>query len=99
MLGTVEEAITFQPVQVMAAVDDGQGQLVLAGGRLVAVLVRLTDAGHGSEREHWFLEAGFGPCSTVLPPAFPDLGAAEGWVRRQLDGRCEAALGALDRTS
>lgn len=80
----VEETITFQPIQVMTAVDDGQGQLVLAGGRLVAVLVRLTDAEHGSKREHWFLEAGFGPCSTVLPPAFPNLGAAESWVRGRL---------------
>lgn len=80
----VEETITFQPIQVMTAVDDGQGQLVLAGGRLVAVLVRLTDAGHGSKREHWFLEAGFGPCSSVLPPAFPNLGAAESWVRGRL---------------
>jgi hypothetical protein len=87
----MEETITFQPVQVMAVVDDGQGQLVLAGDRLVAVLVRLTDGGHGIEREHWFLEAGFGPCSTVLPPAFPDLGTAESWVRRRLD-ECEAAL-------
>lgn len=82
---TMDHAITFRPIQVNALVDDGQGQLVLANDRLVAVLVRLTDAAHGSERLHWFLEAGFGPCNTTVPPAFRDLKAAETWIRRRLE--------------
>jgi hypothetical protein len=81
----MDHAITFRPIQVNALVDDGQGQLVLANDRLVAVLVRLTDAAHGSERLHWFLEAGFGPCNTTVPPAFRDLKAAETWIRRRLE--------------
>ena len=81
----MEQAISFRPIQVSAVVDDGQGQLVLANDRLVAVLVRLTDAAHGNERLHWFLEAGFGPCNTPTPPAFRDLKAAERWVRRRLE--------------
>lgn len=66
---------------------DEDGRLVLADGRLVAVLVRLGDLAHA---EHagllgaWFLEAGFGPCAHATPPVFCDLDAAQTWIRRQL---------------
>jgi len=68
----------------MTSPENGQGQLVLAGDRLVAVLVYLSDPEYGSECGKWFLEAGFGPCSAVMPPVFADLGAAGAWLDRRL---------------
>lgn len=73
--------ITLQPTPVMTGSDDREGRLVLADGRLVAVLVRLTDEIHQGERGKWFVEAGFGPCRTAMPPVFGDLDEAEAWVR------------------
>ncbi len=63
---------------------DEDGQLVLADGRLVAVLVRLGDVAHVGLLGAWFLEAGFGPCAQTVAPVFNDLDAAQDWIRRQL---------------
>ncbi len=79
-------AITFQPVPVETASDDSEGILVLHEGRLVAVLVRLADPVHESDRGAWFLEAGFGRCFE-LPRIFADLPEAEIWVRDRLARR------------
>jgi len=71
---------------VMTGSDDREGRLVLSDGQLVAVLVRLADAMHGKERGGWFLEAGFGPCQSPVPPVFGNLDEAQVWVRQQLAG-------------
>ncbi len=68
VLMAVNEIITFLAFEGTAVVDKGRGQLVLAGDRLVAVLMRLTDAGHGSEREHWFLEPASAPAASPFRP-------------------------------
>ena len=74
----------LQPTRVATGSADEEGQLVLADGRLVAVLVRLADATHAGLVGSWFLEAGFGPCAASKAPTFASLEAAAGWVERQL---------------
>ena len=78
--------VTLQPVPVMTGCDDREGHLVLADGQLVAILVHLEDAVHDSQRGNWFLEAGFGPCRTTVPPMFDDLEEAQAWVSKKLAG-------------
>jgi hypothetical protein len=74
--------ITFQPVQVEID-EEGDGLLVFRDRALVALLVRLSDT-HGGQTGHWFLEAGFGILSDYREAAFPDLPAAEAWIRDRL---------------
>jgi len=79
-------ALFLQPIQVHTGSSDEDGRLVLAEGRLVAVLVRLADqAAHQGLVGAWFLEAGFGPCAATTAPLFQNLEAAEDWVRIQLE--------------
>jgi len=57
----VEPLITFQPVEVLHDDRDHEGYLVLADGRLAAVIVRLADPEYGQRLVgSWYLEAGFG---------------------------------------
>lgn len=81
--------LSLQPVSVDARRDaDGNGVLVFADGRLVAVLVHLTDPAHDEHTGAWFLEAGFGRCSdAVLPPIFADLDEAHRWIGDRLGGK------------
>lgn len=76
--------LLLHAVPVHTGSGDEDGQLVLADGRLVAVLVRLGDAAHAGLLGAWFLEAGFGPCARTAAPVFNDLDAAQDWIRRQL---------------
>ena len=78
--------LTLQPTQVMTGSDDDEGCLVSADGQLVAILVRLTDDMHADQRGRWFLEAGFGPCRTAVPPLFDGLEEAQAWVEGKLAG-------------
>ncbi len=78
--------LLLQPVPVYTGSGDQDGQLVLADGRLVAVLVRLDDQSHAGLIGAWFLEAGFGPCAHVVAPIFSDLDAAQDWIRQQFEG-------------
>ncbi len=75
----------MQPIQVHTGSSDEEGRLVLVEGRLVAVLVRLTDRAHDVLVGTWFLEAGFGPCAATSPPVFQTLDAAQDWVRIQIE--------------
>ncbi len=77
--------LLLRPVSVYTGSGDQDGQLVLANGRLVAVLVRLADMSHAGLVGAWFLEAGFGPCAHVVAPIFSDLDAAQSWIRQQLE--------------
>jgi hypothetical protein len=83
--------ITLQAMPVMADGGRHEGQLVLADGQLVAVFTCVTPeetAGGQEQAGGWFLEAGFGPCSSLIsaaPPVLADLEAAVSWVRTRLD--------------
>ena len=85
--------ISLQPIPVMTDGVIAEGHLVLADGSLIAVFtpVSLDDLEDGGHHAHgWFLEAGFGPCSslkTIKPEVFADLEQALEWVRETLRSR------------
>lgn len=76
-------SVRLQPAHVRTGSKDSKSQLVFADGYLVAVLVQLSDE-HGEEAGMWFLEAGFGPVSEILPPVFVDLDEAQSWIIERL---------------
>jgi hypothetical protein len=87
------QELSLRPVPVATGCTDEAGFLVLANGRLVAVLVRLSDELHGPELAgSWFVEAGFGPCSPGGERVFATLNAAEAWIKRQLSREVFDAL-------
>ena len=68
--------ITLQPVQIDTLSADSEGRLAFADGKLVAVLVRLSEELHSADGKagQWCLEAGFGPCAVdVLSVRFDSL--------------------------
>jgi hypothetical protein len=83
--------ITLQSLPVLADGTSHEGQLVLANGHLAAVLTHVPaeeTAGEGDRAGGWYLEAGFGPCSSVMsitPPTFISLEEALQWVRIRLE--------------
>ena len=79
--------LTLQQVFVETGGPDEEGRLVFADGKLVAVLVRLSEQ-HEDEglAGHWFFEAGFGRLDGPSHPSFGDLRAAENWIARRLKG-------------
>ena len=74
----------FQPIKVATGSADEEGRLVLHEGKLIAVLVRLDDSGHGPALGQWSLEAGFNGVDSVKPPLFANLPAAERWIGIQI---------------
>jgi hypothetical protein len=72
------------PIRVDTGSVDEEGRLVLAGGRLVAVLLRLADEIHGDSCGGWFLEAGFGDLAGENR-LFSTLEGAAEWLRQRLD--------------
>lgn len=87
------QTISFQPLSVMTDGGAREGHLAFADGHLVGVFVRVSSedtVGGEIEREGWFLEAGFGPCSTlvaVMPGVFATLEKASDWMRAKLAAR------------
>jgi hypothetical protein len=85
--------ISLQPIPVMTDGVIAKGHLVLADGSLVAVFTPISPEDLEDGEPHangWFLEAGFGPCSslkTIKPEVFVDLEAAVEWVRETLQSR------------
>lgn len=83
--------ITLLAMPVLADGGRHEGQLILADGQLVAVFTWVTPEETAGGRERaggWFLEAGFGPCGTLLsvtPPVLATLDEAVNWVRARLD--------------
>ena len=76
--------LRLEPVQVATGLDK-DGMLVFAGDRLVAMLVRLSEAHEDlGVAGHWHLEAGFGLRLTRKKAAFPDLETAQSWISQQL---------------
>jgi hypothetical protein len=82
---------TLQPTQV-ATINDEEGMLVFFDGRLVAVLVRLSDKNEVAPGD-WYLEAGFGRgLDGPTHPTFPTLDAAQGWIAEHVSrGRVPSA--------
>lgn len=82
--GTAEHLCLFlQPVRVEMGGVKEEGCLVFADGCLAAVLVRLSDS-FGASSGQWFLEYGFGLLGDSTHPCFPDLDAAQNWIRHSL---------------
>ena len=76
-------SLRLQPVHVATGSHDTESQLVFADDFLVAVLVQLSDD-HEDAAGMWFLEAGFGPVDTAIPPTFADLDVAQSWIEQRL---------------
>jgi hypothetical protein len=75
--------ITLQPVQIGTECADSEGHLAFAGGKLMAVLVRLSEEVHGATglAGQWCVEVGFGACATgELCVWFDSPEAARDWV-------------------
>ena len=70
-------------MRVATGSDDEAGQLVVVDGRLVAVLVQLSQD-HEQLAGHWFLEAAFGVLDGPEHPTFADLEAAQAWIAERL---------------
>jgi hypothetical protein len=75
--------VTFLPVRIATGSSDEHGCLAFVDDRLVAVLVRLSDA-HAEAAGRWFLECGFGPLNEPAAPTFTDLDDARGWLVSRL---------------
>ena len=84
------DTIDSNRVEVLVDGGSSDGRLVTAGGKLAAVLVKVTAAevSDTAIEGGWFLEAGFGPCG-ILKTQPPDIFRSEDeallWVERQLD--------------
>ena len=79
--------VTWQPIRVETGTSEEDGRLVLADGKLVAVLVRLSDEYpqpdlHGQ----WFVEAGFGPIFQKHE-VFSTFEDAVAWIRQTVEYR------------
>ena len=81
-------SITFQPIAVDTDSNDCDGLLVFADGKLVGLLVRLTDEAHDpATHGAWYLEAAFGWAESSRGMLFASLDEAEGAMTGWLDGR------------
>lgn len=79
-------SVTLLPVLVETGTADEDGRLVFHGGKLVAVLVRLSDE-HEGMSGRWFLERGFGRLDRPCPSTFDGLDPACAWIARRLGSR------------
>jgi hypothetical protein len=85
------------PVEVLTDGGSSGGRLVLAEGKLVAVLVRVEggETGEPGSAGGWYVEAGFGPCGilmTLPPQVFPEEAEAMAWIGQQLERRAAGAV-------
>ncbi|GEP05329.1 hypothetical protein [Methylobacterium oxalidis] len=79
--------ITLQPVQIASLCADTDGRIAFADGKLVAVLVRLSEELHGADGRagQWCVEVGFGACDVgVLSVRFDGLDAARRWIAERM---------------
>lgn len=66
---------------------DENAVLLLAGGKLVAILVELADEGHGDERGKWVIEMIFGVDHDRIPNSFPSSAQAATWMSTYVGGK------------
>ncbi|MEA1833923.1 hypothetical protein U8607_17690 [Methylobacterium durans] len=79
--------ITLEPVQIGTLCADTDGRLAFADGKLVAVLIRLSEEVHGTDGKagQWCIEVGFGACDVgVLSVRFDGLNAAQDWIAERM---------------
>jgi hypothetical protein len=74
--------ITFRPVRVGTGTDE-EGSLVFSDDRLVAVLVRLSEANEIAPGR-WFYEAGFGALDGPEHPTFASLEEAQTYIAHRI---------------
>ena len=79
----VETLVVLQPIQIDTNSSDQEARLVMADGRLIAILVRLEDPGH-ARAGHWFLEVGLGRLQGLRPRPFMDLEEATRWLHQRI---------------
>ena len=72
-----------QSVRVETGSLDEDGYLVFSDGKLVAVLVRLSEE-QGAFVGQWYVEKGFGRLDVARHPIFPDMDEAQSWVEQML---------------
>jgi DNA-binding NtrC family response regulator len=84
------DEITFQTMNVMVGTGYRIGRSASSQGKLIGVLIPVTAEEHGEGGTGgWYLEAGFGPCSSIAgptPAVFTDLNEAEHWFSAKLAG-------------
>ncbi|KAB1068182.1 hypothetical protein [Methylobacterium planeticum] len=87
--------ITLQHVRIDTRSPDSEGLLAFVDGKLVAVLMRLSDELHGAAgfSGQWCVEMGFGSCTVgFVPVLLDDVEAVRRWVaERNNDGPHAAA--------
>jgi len=86
---TLLQTLETQSVEVLTDGGSKTGVLVLSGGKLAAVLIPVTanEAGRPDSTGGWYMEAGFGPCAslvTLQPDVFAQQRQALEWIRRRL---------------
>jgi len=77
--------LRLEPVTI-ASVEDGEGILAYWNGRLVAVLVRLSDD-HDKQAGGWFVEKAFGALDRPIHPTFATLDEARAWLASEMADR------------
>lgn len=75
--------IELQPVRVDTGGPDEEGLAAFAGGKLVAIFVRLSDE-HEEVAGQWFAEKLFGRLDQINPPVLRDPDAVKSWLSQQL---------------
>ena len=90
--------VTWQPIRVETGTSEEDGRLLLADGKLVAVLVRLSDEYPQTELHgQWFVEAGFGPM-LQRHEIFSTFEDAVAWIRQTVEYRGRWRAGAEQAT-
>lgn len=95
------------PMKVRTGSADANGMLVLLEGKLIAILVELTDPIHGQACGRWALENTFGLFNISAPETFANIEQALDWVTRAavgkqwrvLENRRPRPSGKIDRAS
>ena len=79
--------LTLQAVRLATTPEGEEGRLVITpAGLVIAILVLIDPVSEGADPAagSWFLEAGFGPCQTAVPPIFAGLSDACSWIAAQI---------------
>lgn len=74
-------------MQVRTGSADSNGVLMLLDDQLIAILVELTDEGHGEACGRWALENTFGLFNISAPETFANVEQAWDWVKRAAGGK------------
>jgi hypothetical protein len=76
--------VEFRPVLVDTGGPDEEGLAAFAGGKLIAVFVRLSPE-HTDKAGQWYAEKLFGRLDRPDAPVFPDQDALKSWLSAELD--------------